>query len=111
LYIVADLVVELPPSIYERLKEEAARLGKPPQVLAQEWIAEKLQPDTTPAATHNRESVRRALQAAGLLTEVSPGLQKLADASISLQEVQDILRRAGGTPLSQIVIEQRESHN
>jgi len=34
------LTLELEPDAYRRLHEEASRLGKAPQVVAQEWVAE-----------------------------------------------------------------------
>lgn len=43
----------------------------------------------------------------GLLTELGPDLLKLANPAVSLAEVQESLARAGGTPLSEIVLEQR----
>lgn len=36
------LTLELSPDAYRRLHEEAARLGKSPQVVAQEWLAERM---------------------------------------------------------------------
>ena len=51
----------------------------------------------------------KALRDAGLLTELAPGLRELAEPSVSLQEVIAILDRAGGKPLSEMVLEQRRS--
>ena len=104
---MADLRLELPPSEYKRLQKEAARLGKSPQGLAQEWLTERLN-QLNSSSLNEKEKAKKALRAAGLLTELSPGLQKLADPSIPLQEVREALSRPGDTSLSQIVIEQRE---
>ena len=68
------LNLKLPPHVYRRLREEAARLGKSPQVVAQEWIVERLTPPSTAPST-DRERARQALRAAGLLTELGPNLQ------------------------------------
>ena len=40
--MMATLTLELPPEAYHRLHEEANPLGKPPQVVAQEWFSERL---------------------------------------------------------------------
>ena len=60
------LTLELPPEAYRRLHEEAHRQGKSPQLVAQEWLIERLSP-LNPASDSTREQVRRALRAAGLL--------------------------------------------
>jgi hypothetical protein len=96
---MTTLTMELPPEIYHRLREEAERLGKPPQVVAQEWLVERL--------TGDRGKARQALQSAGLLTELSPHLSELADSTVRLEDVRAALARAGGKPLSEIVLEQR----
>jgi hypothetical protein len=73
--MMATLTLELPPEAYHRLHEEANRLGKPPQVVAQEWLIERLSISIPmPAPDNPRETVRRALRAAGLLVERSPRL-------------------------------------
>lgn len=98
------LTIELPAEILERLRIEAARVGKPAEVLASEWLAERLQP----FPPSERERAREVLRAAGLLTELGPELKRrAAEATLSLEEIQEILSRAGGKPLSEIVIEQR----
>jgi predicted transcriptional regulator len=96
---MTTLTMELPPEIYHRLREEAERLGKPPQVVAQEWLVERL--------TGDRGKARQALQSAGLLTGLSPHLSELADSTVRLEDVRAALARAGGKPLSEIVLEQR----
>ena len=101
------LNLKLPPHVYRRLREEAARLGKSPQVVAQEWIVER--PTPSPAAvSSDRERARQALRAAGLLTELGPNLRRLADPTVRLEDVRTALNRAGGgKSLSEIILEQR----
>jgi hypothetical protein len=56
----------------------------------------------------NKEQTIQALRTAGLLAEISPGLRKLADLSIPLEEVQQAISRdKNSKSLSQIVIEGR----
>jgi hypothetical protein len=69
--------VELSPELYARLRAEAERQGRTPGEVAHEWLSERL--DREPAAPHtattpspDREQVRAALRAAGLLLEPTP---------------------------------------
>jgi hypothetical protein len=103
---MTSLTVELAPAVYQRLYEEADRLGKPAQVVAQELLTERLA-TLTVAPDDEQERVRRVLQEAGLLTELGPELRKLADPTIPLQEVRAALDRVEGKSLSEIVLEQR----
>jgi hypothetical protein len=102
---MTTLTLDLAPDLYERLRIEAERLGKPPALVAEEWLAERLPP---PNATSDRERVREALRAAGLLVDATPEAVARAEAvTLTLEEVSAILERAGGRPLSEIVLEQR----
>jgi hypothetical protein len=103
---MATLTLELPPEAYHRLREEANRLGKPPQVVAQEWLIERLSV-LIPASDNARETVRRALRAAGLLVERSQRIQEHTDRQVRLEDVETSLARVGGKPLSAIILEQR----
>ncbi len=100
------LNLKLPPQVYRRLREDAARLGKPPQVVAQEWLVERLTLPTTEPSS-DRERARQALRAAGLLTELGPNLRRLADPTVRLEDVSAALNRAGGKTLSEVILEQR----
>jgi hypothetical protein len=104
---MTTLILELSQDIYQRLSEEAERQGKAPQVVVQEWVVERVAPTTI--STSNREQTRRILQAAGLLTELGPGLKQMADASIKLEDVVKVLSRVQGKSLSEVVLEQRKS--
>jgi len=100
------LTLELPPEAYRRLHEEANRRGKTPQLVAQEWLIERLSPPS-PTLDSPREQVRLALRAAGLLVDLGPDLRLRADPTVYLEDVEASLARAGGKPLSEIVLEQR----
>jgi hypothetical protein len=104
--MMTELTVQLSSDAYRRLYEEAVRLGKSPQAVAAEWLVEKL---NLPAVTSadDRELARQVLRAAGLLAELGPGLRERADPTIRLEDVSEALRRAGGKPLSEVVLEQR----
>jgi len=102
---MTELMVQLSSDEYRRLREEAVRLGKSPQAVAAEWVAEKL--SLSGPIAGDQESARRALRAAGLLAELGPHLCERADATVSLEAVNEALRRAGGRPLSEVVLEQR----
>jgi hypothetical protein len=54
-----------------------------------------------------REAIRRILQAAGRLGALGPGLRQRIIPGVTLKEVQESLARAGGKPLSEIILEQR----
>ena len=99
------LTVELPPELYARLRAEAERQGKTPEGVAREWLAERLDPAPTAG---DRERSIAALRAVGLLAEPSPAmLARAARATMTLDEVSAALDRAGGKPLSEIILEQR----
>ena len=119
------LTLKLSPEAYRRLQEAAARLGKSPQAVAQEWLAERAEQLTTvheglarssaiymvdvpPVEPEDdRERAYQALRAAGLLTDLDPNLRRLADPMVHLESVRAALARAGGKTLSEIVLEQR----
>jgi predicted transcriptional regulator len=103
---MTTLTMELPPEVYRRVYEEAERLGKTPQAVVQDWLAERLA-SSAPAPVGDREKARQALQDAGLLTGLSPNLRRLADATVRLEDIQAALKRAGGKSLSEIVLDQR----
>ena len=98
------LTLELPTTLYEQLHREANRLGKPAQSIVQEWVVERLAPPSL-AQESNREKARQALRAAGLLREINPEWKAASEGS--LEDVQAAFARAGGKPLSEIVLEQR----
>jgi hypothetical protein len=104
---MTELVLELAPELYERLEVQARRAGKSAQVVAQEWLAERLA-WPPPAPPGERERAVEALRAAGLLAELGPEMKKRAErSSMTLEEVRAALDRAGGKPLSELILEMR----
>jgi len=103
---MTTLTLELTPEVYRRLHEEADRLGKPPHVVVQEWLTERLSAPL-PGSDSEREKVRQALRTAGLLVEQYPRLRRYVDQKVCLEDVAASLARVGGKPLSEIVLEQR----
>lgn len=102
---MTSVTVELTPDIYDRLQAEAERQGQPVAAIIEAWVVEHLQ---TPVAPTERERVRAVMAAAGLLTDLSPDLQRLAaQSTATLEDVQAAFARAGGPPLSDTVLEQR----
>jgi hypothetical protein len=56
----------------------------------------------------DRERATEALRMAGLLAELSPEeKQRAARSTATLEEVQAALGRAGGKPLSELILEMR----
>jgi hypothetical protein len=97
------LTLDLPDELYRRLQEEAARIGQPMDDLVTTWLGEHLPPPKS-----ERQRAIEVLRAAGLLAEPSAAMKaRAAQATMSLAEVQAALDRAGGKPLSEIIIEQR----
>jgi len=112
------LTLELPPELYARLRAEAERLGRSAQDIAQDWLAERLEeapPATSamgempsPAPMSDRDRTTEVLRAAGLLAEPSPEMRRLAaESTMTLEEVSAALDRAGGKPLSEVILEMR----
>ncbi|MBE7554801.1 MAG: hypothetical protein HS126_27430 [Anaerolineales bacterium] len=98
------LTLELPAELYEDLRLESERRGESIQTLAQKLLAERL---ASPPPTE-RERAIAALRAAGLLAELGPEMERRAERStMTLEEVQAALDRAGGKPLSELILEMR----
>jgi len=100
---MTTLTLRLSPEQYERLRAEAERLGKPEEELTREWLAERIT-----SLMSERELTTEVLRAAGLLTELSPEEKKrVARSKATLEEVRAALDRAGGKPLSEVILEMR----
>lgn len=102
------VTIELTPDTYKYLGQIAQRGGKSIETTAQELLTEKLTslPQSEPPS--EREQVRAALKAAGLLTELGPEEKKrAAESTMTLEEVRAALDRAGGQPLSELILEMR----
>jgi hypothetical protein len=99
---MTTLRLELPPEVYQRLRAEAERRGKPAATVARDLLVERLAP------LSEREREREVLRAAGLLAEPSEEMKKLAaESTLTLEEARAILDRAGGKPLSEFILEMR----
>lgn len=117
---MAALTLELPPDLYARLRAEAEGRGTSAEAVAREWLAERLAPSTSAAAgderpattppdrLSDRDRMTEVLRAAGMLAELSPEEQRRAEQSTAtLEEVRAALDRAGGQPLSELILEMR----
>ncbi len=102
-----EIVLRLPADLYQRLRHEAYRAGKPASSIAQEWLAERLAATPPPPEMDERARITEILRASGMLAELGPELSARADPTISLDAVTAALDRAGGKPLSRIILEQR----
>lgn len=101
------VVVDLPAEVFARLEDEAARQGKPPAEIVQEWLTERLM---APSLAEERQRGIAAVRAAGLLAEPSAEmLARAAQATMTLEEVSDALAQYPGMPLSELVLQQRGS--
>ncbi|NCC33851.1 MAG: hypothetical protein EOM24_17815 [Chloroflexia bacterium] len=99
-----DLTLAIPADVYQRLHDEALRRGASVEALA----AEVLRTHLPPAPVSERERVTAVLRAAGLLTELSPEeKERAAQSTLTLEDAQAILNRAGGQPLSEVLLEMR----
>lgn len=102
---MTTLTVDLPNRVYEHLSVVARQQQTTIEAVVQEWLAEKLAAEQL---LSERERATAALRAAGLLTELSPDEKaRAAQSTLTLEEARAILDRAGGTPLSEIILEMR----
>lgn len=103
---MSTLTVELSPELLERLQAEANQRQEPPERTAVTLLEERLTPPAKPEESE-REKVRRVLRETGLLSELSPGLRARIKQTVRHEDVVTALDRAGGKPLSEIILEQR----
>ncbi len=100
---MATVTLDLPTELYRRLQDTARRVGQPADAVVIAWIAEQLADPPS-----ERERAIAVLRAAGLVAEPSAAMHaNAAQATMSLAQVQAALDRAGGTPLSEVIIAQR----
>jgi len=88
----------------QRLLVEARQRGAPVEAVAEKLLTEQL------ADVHlsERDRATAVLRAAGLLTELSPEeKERAARSTLTLEEARAILDRAGGKPLSEVILEMR----
>ena len=104
---MTTLTLDLPQELIERLNEVAERQRQPVDVIVRDWLEERL---PSPDPQSDREAVRDALRAAGLLTELGPKMKERADRSTAtLEDVRASLDRASYKPLSEVILEMRGS--
>jgi hypothetical protein len=109
---MTTLTIDIPTELYERLRAIASQQGKPVEEVAQAWLVEHsahARTDLPPQAPPGeRERAIAVLRDAGLLAESGPELKaRAARSKLTLEEARAILDRAGGRPLSEIIIEMR----
>ncbi len=109
---MTTLTIDLPAEIYARIHSAAAQQGKPVEELAREWLAAQsaqTRADLPPIApSGERDRAIAVLRNAGLLAESGPELKaRAARSTLTLEEARSILDRAGGQPLSDLILEQR----
>lgn len=102
-----EITVRLPLIPYHRLQELARQTGKTPESLTREIVERALQETSSPAPSTPR-SARQILEAAGRVRPLSPALRRKIIPGVTLEEVRTALDRAGGPPLSEIILRQRE---
>lgn len=100
---MGTIVVDVSPETYKRLEEEARRTGKSPEVLTRELLEASLRACESAANKKTRE----ILQASGKARPLGKNLRRKIIPGVSLDEVRVSLNRAGGLPLSEIVLKQR----
>ncbi len=103
-----EILLRLPPRPYRRLQEWAGRVGKTPESLTREIVEQALQQYTLPT-TPSPHTARQILQAAGRVRSLSPALQRRILPGVTLEKVRASLARAGGQPLSENILQQRDS--
>ncbi|MBM4429939.1 MAG: toxin-antitoxin system HicB family antitoxin [Chloroflexi bacterium] len=96
------LTIELSPMAYQALQEKARQTGQVPEVISQELLEEALR-----GQAPLPKSAREVLDAAGRLRPLGPKLRRRITPGVMLEEVRGSLARAGGPPLSEIVLQQR----
>jgi hypothetical protein len=102
---MTTLTLNFSVEIYQILQQEANRLGKTPQVMVMDWVVKQLSPQPV---FSEQEKIRQCLKEAGLLTELSSDLRKMAEStSITREEAKAILNHVRIPALSEIVLEQR----
>lgn len=108
---MATITLTLPGETYRLLEERGRKSGKLPREVLLEVLEEALKKNASDFRGPTR-SVGQILAATGRLRALSPYLQDKIIAGVSLKEVKASMQKAGGKPLSIIIMEQRgrQSH-
>ncbi|MDP2935538.1 MAG: hypothetical protein Q8O86_03505 [Dehalococcoidia bacterium] len=97
------IVVNIAQETYRRLQEEARKVGKAPEALTRELLEMSLQ-----AREEARQGTARGvLQASGRVRPLGETLRRKIIPGVTRDEVRASLAKAGGPPLSEIVLRQR----
>jgi hypothetical protein len=104
---MTTLTLELPKDLLRILQERASERGQE----LQETALRILEKELAPEAKSERERVVEALRASGLVRPLSEELQQMVDPTITHEEVEAAFAKAGGKPLSEIIIEQRRERH
>lgn len=100
---MSTIVINVPQETYRRLQEEARKAGKAPEVLTRELLEMSLQA----REEAQQRTTRGVLQASGRVRPLGETLRRKIIPGVTLDEVRASLTKAGGSPLSEIVLTQR----
>jgi len=104
---MTTLTLELPKDLLRFLQKRAVERGEE----LHEAALQILEGELAAEAKSERERVTEALQAAGLIRPLSEELRQMIDPTVTHEEVEAAFARAGGKPLSEIIIEQRRERH
>ena len=109
---MTTLTLEIQSDLWTRLQAMAKQMQESPESVVLTILNERLTVEETTTGIRYPESegakVDRVLREAGMLSEVGPYFKHLAETIPANEEaVIAALERVGGTPLSEIVLEQR----
>lgn len=105
-----EITVRLPLVPYHRLQTLARQAGKTPESLTRE-IVERALEEPPSSALCTPQTARQVLEAAGRVRPLSPTLRQKIIPGVTLEEVQAALDKTDGPPLSEIVLQQRETRS
>jgi len=100
---MTTLTLRLSKDLLRLLQKRSVERGEEPQKV----VLGILQKELDSEAKSAREQVIEALRASGLVRPLSENLRKMSDSSVTHAEVEAAIAKAGGKPLSEIIIEQR----
>lgn len=97
------ITIDIPPEVYERLKEQARSAGKAPEVLSRELLESALREAKAPP----HRTARDVLETLDRVRPLSETLRRRIIPGVTLDEVRMALNQTTGPSLSEIVLEQR----
>ena len=105
---MTQLVVDMPPEMYEWVNKQAKVLGKSSSAVVVDMLAMSAKELPSLPPVDMRARAIQALRDAGLLVEISQQEKELAKQwTMPLEEIRAALGEAGGQPLSELIIEMR----